>query len=420
MIELIEKQFCTGCGACAEICPQTCISMQPDDLGTIYPIINTINCIECNRCKKVCPILNPVGLHNPIKAYAAWSLNEEERKTSASGGIAIEAYRYALENQYIAVGAKCMPDFKIKMSIAEKKEELIPFKNSKYVFSEAYDLYPKLKKYLKNNNQKCIIIGLPCQISAIRKIFKDNQNLLLIDVVCHGITSFSFLITHIKKLENDYNQKVKRFFFRDPAFSTSTYHFSLYNESDNCFYSKCVNEDDTYHFGFHKSISYRENCYNCKFARKERTSDITLSDYTGLGKLSPCAFSSNKVSSILVNTDKGQRFIEALIKENRIFVEERPLMEPILGDERLRRPTIKNTYRYLFEKLIIKYNGDFEKAMDEVIKVYNFREKLLMISILPKLAIKKCLILLYNAFIINFINKFFIQSKSKSNTNNIV
>jgi hypothetical protein len=61
-------------------------------------------------------------------------------------------------------------------------------------------------------------------------------------------------------------------------------------------------------------ISYRENCYHCIFAQKQRISDLTLSDYKGLGRMAPCDFNNLKVSSVLVNTEKGDEFLNELIK----------------------------------------------------------------------------------------------------------
>ena len=55
-----------------------------------------------------------------------------------------------------------------------------------------------------------------------------------------------------------------------------------------------VLENDFYQEAYHDGIAYRENCYHCKFAKSKRISDITLSDYKGLGTMAPCAFSAQK------------------------------------------------------------------------------------------------------------------------------
>lgn len=72
MIEITEKINCCGCTACFNICPKKCISMQPDEEGFLYPVVDKKKCVNCGLCEKVCPILNykPIekntgGIHCP-------------------------------------------------------------------------------------------------------------------------------------------------------------------------------------------------------------------------------------------------------------------------------------------------------------------------------------------------------------------
>ena len=41
---------CVSCGACADECPQNCISAG----DTIY-VINADECVDCGLCKDACP-----------------------------------------------------------------------------------------------------------------------------------------------------------------------------------------------------------------------------------------------------------------------------------------------------------------------------------------------------------------------------
>ena len=47
MIELSSKQNCTGCSACANICPRGCIKMTADEEGFLYPKVNEEMCMDC-------------------------------------------------------------------------------------------------------------------------------------------------------------------------------------------------------------------------------------------------------------------------------------------------------------------------------------------------------------------------------------
>lgn len=39
MPKLAEKNQCTGCTACASICPRNCIQMKKDNAGFEFPVI---------------------------------------------------------------------------------------------------------------------------------------------------------------------------------------------------------------------------------------------------------------------------------------------------------------------------------------------------------------------------------------------
>ncbi len=388
MIQLASKENCTACGACAFVCPKQCISMREDDLGIMYPVMDDRDCISCKRCLKVCPILSPLDYHEPKKAYAAWSNDEEERRTSASGGIAAEVYKEALQDGYLIAGAKQNKDFTVTLDVADNADAIADFKNSKYVFSSAYTLFPKIKELLKKG-EKVAVIGLPCQVAALRKIFRDHENLLLMEVVCHGTTPHDYLLQHIRTLEKNSGEKAVKMSFRDPETYTYTFTFTLYNSDNQRFYAQRTKDGDTYQFGYHRTVTYRENCYHCHFARDKRISDVTLSDYKGLGKKAPCSFNAIKVSSVLINTPKGETFIKKLIGGHHIFAEERPVREPIEGDLQLRQPSQKKSARFDFERLIVQNHGDFEKTMIEVIKLHERRETRMKILNFPRRVLSK-------------------------------
>lgn len=53
-ILFVEKYECCGCSACYAICPKGAISMQPDEEGFLYPVVDKEKCVKCNACIKVC------------------------------------------------------------------------------------------------------------------------------------------------------------------------------------------------------------------------------------------------------------------------------------------------------------------------------------------------------------------------------
>ena len=54
MITIQNKTDCCGCTACANICPKNCITMEPDEEGFAYPVVDVALCIRCMRCEGAC------------------------------------------------------------------------------------------------------------------------------------------------------------------------------------------------------------------------------------------------------------------------------------------------------------------------------------------------------------------------------
>ena len=176
--------------------------------------------------------------------------------------------------------------------------------------------------------------------------------------------------------------------FRDPAHDTCKHTLTLYDIRGK-FYAKRTKDGDTYQFGYHRAVSYRENCYHCRFACAERQGDITIADYHGLGLCAPASFSSRKVSLVLINTGKGKAFVEELVSGGRVHVEPRPLEEPFKGEPQLRHPSVKSKYRMAFEKEIVRHGGDFEQAIKRLQRKYMAQMRIVGVVSLPKKILRK-------------------------------
>lgn len=266
---LPDRQICTGCMACVNSCPQKCIYIEKDDLGVSYPKINADDCINCGRCKTVCHLNNDNLRHIQAseKVYAGWSTDETVRRQSASGGIATAIYKYALENAIHAYGGclevgKGAYYFEIKNA-----DDISKAQNSKYVCSKMGDVYSSIKRQLAMN-ERVLFIGLPCHVAALLSCLGGRKdNLITIDLLCHGVTPYQYLAEHIASVEKKVNNCVDKISFRDPQFETKNYMMTFRN-GNNIVYKNRVDEADVYQIGYHKGLTYRENCYHCRYARK--------------------------------------------------------------------------------------------------------------------------------------------------------
>lgn len=49
-----DRSECCGCTACEFACPRGAISMEPDEEGFLYPVVDAAVCIRCGRCEGAC------------------------------------------------------------------------------------------------------------------------------------------------------------------------------------------------------------------------------------------------------------------------------------------------------------------------------------------------------------------------------
>ena len=349
--------------------------MEENEMHELLPAIDTDICIECGKCQKICPILNPAEFHVPFEVFAARSNDKNDAFSGASGGIATTLYKEGLKEEFYIAGAIQNEDFSVCLDVGNNKELIERFKNSKYVFSSAYSLYPRLAALLKQGI-KVIVVGLPCQIAAIRKLFGDNSNLLLIDLVCHGTTPLAYLQQHIQAIEKDMGQTAVKMYFRDPYAYTYTYTFTLYNNLGERFYAKRTKEGEAYQYGYHRAITYRENCYHCPFACNKRVGDLSLADYPGLGRITPFPYDSKFINCVLVNTPKGKDCIRNLVNKKVITAYQRPIEEPIKYNRQLRTHVEKSVLRLEFERVMKANGSDFERAITPLMNKGLRKEKI--------------------------------------------
>lgn len=385
-MQICDKIDCTACGACVNVCPRQCIELCADELDALHPFVNSDKCIECYQCVKVCPANSAVKYHTPKRAYAAWSRNENTRKSSASGGVATEIYNYVVKNGWYSVGVKFDIGKGAYFVPVQSVQDIAEVRNSKYTYSYSGYIYKQVKRQL-NDNRRVVFIALPCQIAALYNYLKQPyDNLITVDIICHGVAPTAYIEQHIGYIEKRKRRQADNLSFRDANYKTNKFVLSL-KDSRGYFYTAKAQSRDAYQLGYHRALNYRENCYRCRYACPQRVADITIGDFSGLGRVEPLDFERVNVSCVLVNTDKGADFIKLL--GNRIVYSERPLAEALNYEKQLQYPSVPHRNRKEFVdryRELRNYDMAAEPLLKDDIKQI-YRERFSLVRLLKKLLV---------------------------------
>lgn len=327
--EICQGHLCTGCMACFNVCPKQCISFSEKELGHLYPDIDQTKCIDCKLCVKACPINKTIELNHPLTAFAGWHKNHAEYLSSTSGGVAAALSQLIVNKGGVVYGCASQKGIIISHIRIDNLNDLPLLKGSKYVQSNINDCFKKIKKDLKSD-QPVLFIGTPCQCAGLKSFLgHDYENLYRVDLICHGVPSQSLLRKHVNKISNGQGVNVS---FR----KGNDMGLRIFDKNDELiYYSNVWNEryKDSYYNTFIDGYTYRDSCYQCKFARPERCSDITIGDFWGLGedlehdRVNGC-------SCILPITQKGL----SLVNEASLELHEREISEAVNGNGQLQHP----------------------------------------------------------------------------------
>lgn len=199
MERICENEKCYGCGACYVICPKNAISMKEDVVtGHFRPIINESKCINCGLCVKHCPANHTYKFVDNMVTYAAYRTEPDKQIGSSSGGVAAALYELAISKEWSIIGTVIDSDFRVKMQLSNDKQAIESFKGSKYVQAYTIEALTELKRTLKED-KNVLFIGTPCECEAARSVANGNEEkLLTVDLICHGVPSNKILNDYIK------------------------------------------------------------------------------------------------------------------------------------------------------------------------------------------------------------------------------
>lgn len=306
MLAVSEK--CTGCGACANVCPKQCIEMKYDEDGFLQPVINSEQCNKCGLCERTCPIINEFHRNNNESpdAYACWNKDKAVLADSTSGGAFSAIAEDVINNGGVVFASKMDTNLKVSFTKIEHVEDLQLVRGSKYIQSEPGSVYYEIKNILKTG-KKALFIGCPCQVAGLYAYLDKvyTEELITVDLVCHGVGSTDFFRQYVEENEKKSKLKMINFIARDKKRGWDNLTVKHVYADGSKKYIKSTS--NVFMKAYYSGLIYRDSCYKCPFSNIPRIGDITIGDYFGIDKNAVSKESFlNGISLVLINNGKGE------------------------------------------------------------------------------------------------------------------
>ena len=311
MIQITEKQNCCGCSACRNVCPRDCITMAEDGEGFLYPQVDVSRCVECGLCSRVCVYQREEAPPQEEPAcYAAMAKDDSLRAVSSSGGVfSLLAGRVLARGGLVygvAMGENMRSCAFLRVSEAD---ELPKLRGSKYLQADVGESYRAVKRDLEAGKQ-VLFSGVPCQIDALKLFLnRDYENLLCVEVICHGVPSPLLWRSYVDDIERKYQDKIQAVRFRSKKSGWRKYGLAI--DGTRLHQDQSLS-DDPFLRMFLRNYCLRPSCYHCRSKKLPSGADLTLGDFWGIWKSDPEMDDDRGTSLILVQTRRGAELLREI------------------------------------------------------------------------------------------------------------
>lgn len=290
-IENIPSAQCTGCYGCVNVCSKNAISMEVDKRGFVHPYINHIDCIDCGLCYKRCPIISKPIKDNSfeVKAFSVCADKETCLKSTSGGAFSVFA-KYVLSLGGVVFGARSNGLEDVWHEPVDSLDDLDLLRRSKYFQSNISLNYRVVKKYLLEG-RLVLFCGTPCQVGALKNYLnKDYENLITLDLVCHGVPSKNIFLKFKREIEIKKSAKMLAYYRDSSQWAPtifSTEYARSHNELQPYSFKKTgktkwketfLYDKDLFNHLYHSNLIQRRSCQDCKFCTIPRMGEITIGD----------------------------------------------------------------------------------------------------------------------------------------------
>lgn len=291
---------------------------------------------------------------NQPKVYAVKHKSEETRAASRSGGVFTAVSDWVLGNNGVVYGCALSKDFGAVHIRAEHADERNRMRGSKYIPSRIGNTFSNARADLLDGRM-VLFTGTSCQLAGLKRFLKkDYDNLICMDIVCHGVPSPKVWSAYLSWQENRTGAKVNTVDFRNKR------DFGWHDHIETLMFNNGIKiNSEIYKNLFYGHMVLRPSCYVCPYKSIMHPGDITIGDYWGIEEVAP-EFDDNKgVSLVLINNRFGEYIFDAVKEEiqwKATRIEESmqtPLKEPFpkpVGRDRFWSEFLTRDFGYIARK----------------------------------------------------------------------
>lgn len=315
MVELADRNSCTGCAACASVCGKGAIRILPDDEGFFMPQVDSAVCVRCGRCTKVCPPLHQREPRTPLSVCVARAKDLGLRMSSSSGGVFSLLAKNVLKESGVVYGAALdAKDLIVRHRAVENEADLARLRGAKYVQSETAGTYAAVCSQLREG-RSVLYSGTPCQIAGLFAYLSlqsnvDSSRLLTVEVICNSVPSPRIFAMWRDRQVSDAGGLLLDVKFRDKelGWRCSTFKFTTTTTTKVNLYKS------VYYVLWQHGYTVRRSCQTCQFRGLRSGADVTIGDAWGVETMGVAAAldDGKGVSIALANTARGTTAMTAI------------------------------------------------------------------------------------------------------------
>ncbi len=258
-----------------------------------------------------------------MRIFASHNPNPTVREASSAGGIFSLLAAKVIKEDGVVYGVGFDQEWNIAYHRVEALGDLPRLYGSKYAFSQLGSTVASIEKDLKCG-RRVLFSGTPCQAAAIKKRIGDNDNLLVVEVVCHGAPDHKYWQKYLMELCSKIKKDVNNIFsisFRDKRTGWKGYSFTITFKDGKTFSQ--VHDDNLYMRAFVNDLTVREGCFHCPFKYPDGSqADITLGDFWGITQVAPEIDNDLGTTVVIVRTPKGEIFTSMLPCDKDLTLDE--------------------------------------------------------------------------------------------------